>query len=87
MTTEEAPKAKRGRPKKAAAESSSCGCEAKITALEATVARQATQIELLQKFDIVFNTFLQQSMISNTADPAAEQSIQDIVEEIQDSKD
>mgnify|MGYP003323300487 CR=1 FL=1 len=54
MTTEEAPKAKRGRPKKAAAESSSCGCEAKITALEATVARQATEIELLQKFDIVF---------------------------------
>ncbi|MAH45166.1 hypothetical protein CMI37_05005 [Candidatus Pacearchaeota archaeon] len=82
MTTEK-PKVKRGRPKKAAATeaatTSSCNCEGQLASLRA-------QIAALQNWSVSFNTYLQQNMISNTADAAAERHMQTLSDEIQDSK-
>ena len=82
MTTEK-PKAKRGRPKKAAdteaVVTSSCNCEKQLASL-------STQIAALQVWSISFNTYLQQNMISNSADSAAERHMQILSDEIQDSK-
>ena len=86
MTTEK-PKAKRGRPKKAAdtaateaVVTSSCNCEEQIANL-------STQIAALQNWSVSFNIYLQQNMISNTADAAAERHMQILSDEIQDSKE
>ena len=77
MTTEEKPK--RTRRTKAEIEASSapasvsCDCGEKIAAMEA-------KIEVPAQYMKTFNIFLNQSMISNTADSTAEEALTEIRE-------
>ena len=77
MTTEEKPK--RTRRTKAEVEAASapaalsCDCGEKIAAMEA-------KIEVLAQYMKTFNIFLNQSMISNTADSTAEDALTEIRE-------
>ena len=81
MTTEKT-KATRGRPRKTEVKvaTSSCNCDSKIATLESAISLQTSQIEVLAQYMKTFNVFLNQSMISNAVDGAAEEGLTQVME-------
>jgi hypothetical protein len=72
MTTEIGKEKKTRKAKVSTDDAVSCDCDGRIKALEA-------KVDVLAQYMKTFNIFLNQNMISNTADSVAEQGLNEVL--------
>ena len=89
MTTDTTPKKRAGRKKKteesvSTTTAATCDCSGQIELLTASCKNLEERVLTLTQYIRVFNQFLNQSMISNVVDGAAEEGLTEVLDSLTD---